>query len=538
MGAFSRKKDLERLKAEAFDLLIVGGGASGAGVALDAASRGLSVALIEQEDFSSGTSCRSTKLIHGGVRYLELAIKNFDWGQLSLVREALKERETLFRIAPHLVQSLPLIVPLYSYWEAFYYTLGLKLYDVFAGKTSFGKSHWVSKGFVLEQLPFLKKEGLLGGIRYYDGQMDDARLNLQLLISAAEKGACVCNYVRFSSFRKKGGAIVGAQVEDVLTKESFVISAQKVVNATGALVDEIRKKDNPREKDWMRPSYGAHLLLDASFCPSQTGCLFPKTEDGRVLFLLPWKEGSLLGTTDRLCSTTASLKCPKDQVDYLLSHLNKNLCKTVTSSDILSSWGGVRPLMGGRAFVGTASLSRGYHFEESPSGLLTLAGGKWTTYRKMAEDLVDFIFQKKNNRKQCQTHKILLAGGEDYCENYADFLEKKYGLGKDVCTHLAKTYGSRAPLVLEGVDPSYKEHLVAGYPYLKAEVLYAVRYECAQTAADVLSRRLRLSFLNAKAAHDVVDTVIEMMAQEFLWEKECMSLEKERTKEHLSNFFT
>ncbi len=454
-----------------WDIVIIGGGATGAGCALDAASRGFSVLLLEQHDFGKGTSSRSTKLIHGGVRYLRQ-------GNISLVRESLKERGILLRNAPHAVHKLPFIIPCYSIWEKAFYGLGLKIYDQLSGKYSIGRSRILSRGETLERLPSIKKEGLTGSVLYFDGQFDDARLLIDILRTADSLGATVLNYSRVTSLRKNDeGRIAGLEFTDVETGEEFVITARVVINATGAFCEGVRRMSDPDAENVLTYSQGIHVVLDRSFLPSDDAVMIPKTSDGRVLFCIPWQDHLLVGTTDTPAAE-ASLEpeALRSEIDFVLETAGGYLSKRPKRSDILTAFAGIRPLIRTNARSKTSSLSRGHDLFVDRFGLITITGGKWTTYRQMVEDAVD---------------KAIESGGMKTAE----------------CR--TETLAIKPPEIAEA-----GELLHPHFQYTRGDVIRAVRDEMARTVEDVLARRTRMLFLDAKAAADSAQKVAEIMAGE------------------------
>ena len=512
-GEARRRQAIEDLERREFDILVLGGGATGTGIALDAASRGLDVALVEKEDFSAGTSSRSTKLIHGGVRYLEKAVKEFDRGQLDLVRDALKERAVLLRIAPHLSRPLPLLTPLYGLFEIPYYFTGLKIYDLLAGRANLESSRLLGRSEATRRFPMLRKEGLKGGVLYYDGQFDDARMNVSLALTAAEQGAVVANHVAARRLLEEGGRLNGAAVEDTLTGETWEIRAKVVVNATGPFCDEIRLLDDPHANRLLSTSSGVHVVLDARFSPPETGLLIPKTEDGRVLFLLPWLGHTLVGTTDNPAPLSEDPQASEEEVEYILRHLRHYFDLPVGREDVLASWSGLRPLVSDSSKKGTSGLVRDHLIAVSESGLLTITGGKWTTYRKMALDAVDRAVTVGGLEPQrpSATETLLLRGAQGFGDDGLAELER-CGLESDVARHLHRAYGSKALEVARIAAEGYGARLAAGYPHIEAEVLYAAREEMACTAEDILHRRTRLAFLNERAANEALPRVEQLLA--------------------------
>lgn len=511
----NRALDIPRLKTEEFDVLVIGGGATGTGAALDSVARGLKTALVERFDYSSGTSSKSTKLLHGGVRYLEQAVKKLDRVQYKLVRDALHERSTLLKLAPHLAKPLALMTPLYRRLEAPYYMAGLKLYDWLAGRQGLTPSQYVSAEQALQRFPMLKKEGLKGGVIYYDGQFNDSRMNVSLALTASEHGAAVVNYVEVQSLIKKANKIVGARVEDKETGEKFTIKAKVVINASGAFCDAIRKLDNPSVAPILTSSSGIHIVLDKKFSALETGLLIPKTEDKRVLFLLPWEGHTLVGTTDNPCEIESHPKVEPSDISYILRQLKYYFSLEVNERDILSSWVGLRPLVSQLKVHDTARLSRDHIVNVSESGLLTVTGGKWTTYRKMAADVVTQAIRVGELKplNDSRTEQIPIAGGEKFKPSIAAELTEKYGMENGVSEHLMNSYGDRA-LQVAKLTKEFPGKLAPNFPYLVAEVIYAIRVEGARTVDDILARRTRLTFLNATASASARGSVELLLKRE------------------------
>ncbi len=517
-----RKEALEKLKqTPVFDLLVIGGGATGCGVALDAASRGLKVALVEKNDFAEGTSSRSTKLVHGGVRYLELAVKQLDRVQFHLVRSGLKERGLLLKNAPHLSNRLPLVTPLYNWLEVPYVFAGLKLYDLLAGRLGIGHSRLLSRRKALRRFPMLRVEGLKAGVLYYDGQFLDARTALTLALTAREHGAVVANHVEASALIKKSGRLTGAVIKDRISGETWQLGARSVINATGPFADRVRWMDEPAAEPILKVSSGIHIVLDGHFAPPDTGLLIPATEDGRVLFVLPWEGHALVGTTDEPAEVTEHPRPHEEEIDYLLRHLGRYFDLQVTRRDIKAAWSGLRPLVYDPHAVDTSRLARDHVLDLSRSGLLTVAGGKWTTYRQMAEDAVDRAVEifNLNPQRGCQTEKVMLVGGDDYDPDGSVRLSGEYGLPADVARHLNHAYGDRAYLVARMARETGAARLVQGHPYLEAEAIYGARNEFAERAMDVLARRISLALLDRDAAWRAMPRVLEGMARELGWDE-------------------
>lgn len=503
----SREKQLDRLRSEKFDILIIGGGATGSGLALDAATRGYKVALVEAGDFASGTSSRSTKLIHGGVRYLEDAVKHLNRSQFNLVRDSLHERSTLLKIAPHLTRILPIFTPAYSLWEKGYFGMGMKLYDLLSGSGKLKNCRFVSKEESLQLFPNLKQEGLKGGILYYDGQFDDARMNVSLILTAVSYGAVVANYLPVVQVNKTEEKITSVTVKENFLGQEWEIKATLFVNAGGPFADEIRRLDDPQASPILKGSAGTHILLDRKHCPADTGFLIPKTSDGRVLFILPWQGSTLLGTTDIPTKILRDPRPSEEEIQFLVDHYNKYMRKPITKGEIKSSWTGIRPLICEGKEVHTASLSRDFKIDVSPSKLYSIAGGKWTTYRKMAADLLDTAIKNQDlpQKGPCITEKTFLIGANGEIKLDA------HDLDKDVIEHLIHSYGDQANEVLKIAQKGYKRRLALGYPYIEAEAIYGIRREYACTEMDILARRTRLYTLDQKAAKAALPRVTQLL---------------------------
>lgn len=511
----------ERLKKESFDVLIVGGGATGAAVALDAANRGFKVALIERNDFGSGTSSKSTKLLHGGVRYLEKAVFNLDWAQYSLVTEALNERGYLMTIAPHLTRPLEIITPLYHWWEIPYYWMGLKVYDWISGAASLNKSEYILPSTLVEEIPTIKTKDLVGGVAYYDGQFNDTRLNITFILSANALGAVVLNYSDVASLLHDPltGHVTGVKAIDTINGDHFDIYAKVIVNATGPYVDTLRMMDNANAFPLIAASSGTHLILAKDLIPNHSGLLIPKTKDGRVIFMLPWQGNTLVGTTDNPAAISDDPHPIEDDVTYLLNYVSEYLDVALTPSDVKSAWTGIRPLVQNPDAKDTASLVRDHYIEIAPSGLLTITGGKWTTCRKMGEDVVDRIAEQLNvNTPHSSTTSLRLIGFEGYHPTLQENLMNQFGVNAEVAEHLVTSYGGKAQEILMlGKTEDLNYPLVANYPIIAAEVKWALSEEMAQKPMDILSRRTRLATLDAHAAKAALPQVIEIMQKHFNW---------------------
>lgn len=536
----SRAAQLEKMKTEEFDLVVVGGGATGSGIALDAVTRGLKVALVERDDFSCGTSSRSTKLIHGGVRYLEKAVWNLDYNQYELVKEALHERKVFLDIAPHLTFALPIMIPVYTWWQLPYFWMGVKAYDLLAGRQNLESSYMLSRSRALDAFPMLSDDKLKGAIVYYDGSQNDSRMNVSLIMTAVERGATILNHCEVTELTK--GA--DGQLNGVVAKDtdgnagSFNIKAKSVVNATGPFTDSLRKMDDKDTKEICAPSSGVHIILPGYYSPKKMGLLDPATSDGRVIFFLPWQGNTLAGTTDQPTKITANPIPSEEDIDFILNEVRHYVegKVDVRREDVLAAWSGIRPLVRDPHAKNTESLVRNHLITYSESGLVTIAGGKWTTYRQMAEETVDACIAKFGLKPEISakavTRDVKLIGANNWSPlTYIDLIQQE-NLDPEVAKHLSENYGSRAftvaslaemPTPEPGVIPQSTltkgKRILYPYPYLDAECKYSMKYEYATTAIDFLARRTRLAFLNAAAAYEALPEVIEIMAKELKWDE-------------------
>jgi glycerol-3-phosphate dehydrogenase len=495
----NRQIMLEKVKARTtpWDIVVIGGGATGVGVAVDAASRGFAVLLLERMDFGSATSSRSTKLVHGGVRYLEQ-------GNISLVMEALKERGLLRQNAPHLVHDLGFVVPNYSWWEAPFYGIGMKVYDLLAGKFGFGKSRLLSLEETLERLPTIQTNGLRGGVIYYDGQFDDTRLLIHLAATAADHGAVLLNYAPVvATTRGADGFADGVVAIDSESGEKMTIHAHVVVNAAGIFADDVRRLAEPDAPGMIAPSQGIHLVFAREFLRGNTAIMVPHTSDGRVLFAIPWHEHTVVGTTDTPIEESSYNPLPlEEEVQFILDTASQYLSRPPKRSDVLSVYVGIRPLVkASSAATKTSSLSRDHTIHIDNSGLLTIVGGKWTTYRHMAED--------------CVNHAITLGELADVPSETQNLKIHGYKQGVDSLTSLG-VYGSDADAILAmaAADSHLGEKLHPDLPYIAAEIVWGVREEMARNLDDMLSRRTRALFLNARAAMEMAPAVAQIMAHQ------------------------
>jgi glycerol-3-phosphate dehydrogenase len=484
-----------------YDVLVIGGGATGLGCGIEAASRGYDTLVLEMHDVAKATSSRSTKLVHGGVRYLQQ-------GNISLVLEALKERGLLQENAPHLVHNLAFVVPNYDWWEGPFYGIGMKMYDLLAGRQNFGRSKHLGREETLEHLPTIEPEGLRGGVIYYDGQFDDARLAVNMAQTVVEQGGTCLNYMKVTDLIKDdAGHVRGAVAECQETGTTFEIESKVVINATGIFTDSIRQMDDPSASDTLRPSQGVHIVLDKSFLPGDSAIMVPKTDDGRVLFAIPWHDVVVVGTTDTEVDGPELEPTPQPQeLDFLLEHAGRYLVKDPAPSDVLSAFAGIRPLVtnpsdsdSGRS--DTSEISREHVLHISNNGLVTISGGKWTTYRTMAQDTIDQAATLADVEERPSVTKHLhIHGWHEHAEQFGDLA----------------AYGSDAP-ALRGLmrdRPALSEPLDDRLPVRAAQVVWGARHEMARTVEDVLARRTRSLLLNAQAAIDVAPQVAGLMADE------------------------
>lgn len=485
--------------ASDWDFIVIGGGATGLGIAVDAANRGYKTVLLEQSDFAKATSSRSTKLVHGGVRYLQK-------GDVALVREALHERGHLSRNAPHLVKNQRFIIGNYQWWEKPFYTLGLTFYDILAGKMSLGHSLPMSKKDVIKHIPQIEQKNLRGGVSYHDGQFDDSRLAINLMQTAIENGAVMVNYVRVNSLLKnQKGKVEGVVVEDKIDGSSFELKGKCIINATGIFVDDIIKMDEPEMKPLVRPSQGVHVVVDRSFLDSDDAIMVPKTSDGRVMFGVPWHNRVILGTTDTpVDEFVLEPKALDEEVDFILETAGRYLTKKPQRKDVLCVFAGLRPLAAPKKsaeVAKTKEISRSHKLITSESGLITITGGKWTTYRIMAEETVDLALKSsKLDFKPCKTKHLKIHG---FKEN-PDRNNHLYVYGSDLDNILQ----------LQKNNPDYAKKLHQKLDYTVAEVVWAVKNEMARTVDDVLSRRVRALYMDAKASVEMAPKVASIMAKE------------------------
>ena len=465
----NRNNMLQQLQQTSeWDIVIIGGGATGLGAAVDAATRGYKTLLLEAYDFGKGTSSRSTKLVHGGVRYLAQ-------GNIKLVMEALRERGYLLKNAPHITAPAPFIVPVYKWFDKFFYGVGLKMYDILAGKLSLGKTQLLSKKATLEKLPGINPKNLKGGILYFDGQFDDARLATDLASTAAKHNAVIINYCEVTALDKTGGKINSVSFEDILNNVSYTVKTKVVINATGVFTDDIMQMDDPENEMHVLPSQGIHLVVDKQFFPGENALMIPKTDDGRVLFAVPWHNKVVLGTTDTPVDNISFEPVPlEEEIVFVLQHANRYLSRQIERSDVRSAFAGLRPLVKQKGAKSTSMVSRDHTIIVSTSNLVTITGGKWTTYRRMAEDVVNnAAFAAKLPKKACITKTLVI--GNSNAGKGTGFLQREYALTDD-------------------------------------EIVRMTQEEMAMTVDDILARRTRILLLDAKKAMAMAPHVARIMA--------------------------
>ncbi|MBE0649829.1 MAG: glycerol-3-phosphate dehydrogenase/oxidase [Bacteroidales bacterium] len=517
----NRNVNIDKLRQnKEWDVIIIGGGATGLGCGVEASTRGFKTLLLEQSDFAKGTSSRSTKLVHGGVRYLAQ-------GDVSLVLEALKERGLLRLNAPHLVRNQSFIIPNYDWWGGPFYTIGLKVYDMMSGKLGLGPSEHISTESVMKAIPNLKKEGLNGGVIYYDGQFDDARLAINLAQTMEDNDGTPINYMKVTGLHKDHkGLINGLHAVNIETQEKFNIKAKVIINATGVFTDSIIQMDEPESKRTIIPSQGVHIILDKKFLQGDSAIMIPRTQDGRVLFAVPWHDKVVVGTTDTLMENISlEPRALPEEIDFILDTAGQYLTYQPKRSDVLSVFAGLRPLAApDEEGEKTKEISRSHKVSVSPSGLVSITGGKWTTYRKMGEDTLD---------------KAIMVGGlEDRPSVTAQMPIHGYVKNIDELNHL-HFYGSDALRIRNMVreNPDLGELLVYPYPYMKAEVIWAVREEMARTVEDFLARRIRLLLLDARQSIEAAPIVAQIMGEELgyrrRWQKEQVEMYTTLAKEYI-----
>ncbi len=517
-----REEFVDRIESEDgfWDVVVIGGGATGLGTALEAASRGYKTLLLEQHDFSKGTSSRSTKLVHGGVRYLQQ-------GNISLVLEALNERGLLRQNAPHLVHDQSFVVPNYDWWDGPFYGIGLKVYDIMAGKLGLGPSKILSKDETINQIPNIEPEGLHGGVIYHDGQFDDSRLAINLAQTIADHGGVPINYMEVVKLLKRNNLINGLVAIDKETGNEYKINARVVINATGVFTDNLLKLDDPEAKKIIALSQGVHIILNKEFLPGESAIMVPQTDDGRVLFAVPWHNKVIVGTTDtEIAEAVLEPKPLDEEIEFIMKHASKYMHKDPKKEDVKSVFAGIRPLVKPAENKGTASISRDHFLVISDSGLVTITGGKWTTYRKMGEDTINqAAWIAGLVEKPCVTKDLRIHG---WLKNN-DPSDPLYVYGSD----------AEAIRKMESDNKSLSRKLSESFSISKAEIIWHVKYEMARSVEDVLARRTRALLLDAKESIKMAAKVAKILAKELnksrKWEKSQIESYTELAKNYILN---
>jgi glycerol-3-phosphate dehydrogenase len=527
-----RTHNLTELGDNRFDVLVIGGGVTGAGVALDAVTRGYKVALVEKADFASGTSSKSTKLVHGGIRYLP----EFDF---ALVHEALVERGIMLQNAPYLVRPVAFVLPIYKgdrhpvgmpittpggIGLSFLLNIGLWLYDILAGRRNIHRHRHLKRDAVLEMAPALVREGLKEGFVYYDGQTNDARLTMALIRTAAHYGATIANYAEVTSFlTAEDGKVHGACVCDKLGNQEITIQARHIVNATGVYTEQVEALTGEESQIQVEPSKGVHLVLSREDLKlGDSAIVLPETEDKRILFIVPWESRAIFGTTDTGSGDLDSPVATQEDITYLLKYLNRYLAVNLSEENIVSTYAGYRPLVKPRrANRSTAKLSRTHAVIEGPSGLVTITGGKLTTYRRMAQDAIDVLSLRDGTKPVHPTQSLPLQGSAGWPVMQRELARKgaSLGLAPETIDHLGRSYGTNAQAVLDLIegDATLAARLIDDLPYIKAEVIYACCYEMALTPYDILARRTSIILEDRQSGLGVIEEVAMLMAKELNW---------------------
>ena len=520
-----RSEALQRAANSSYDVCVIGAGATGAGCALDAQLRGLKTLLIDAGDFGSGTSTASTKLIHGGLRYLQQAVMGLDASHYRLVRQALGERRLMMLNAPNLVRTRQFAIPCFGLLEAVYYDVGSKLYDWLSGESSLSRSHWVTRAKSLAAVPYLRQQGLKGTVVYSDGQFDDARYNLALVQSCSAAGGEVLTYAPVIGFDADSqGRLIAVIIQDVESGDRIRVTAKAFVNATGPFSDRVRRLDDPDATERLRLSRGVHILLPLPEDFGDQALLIPKTEDKRLMFAIPWQGRLLVGTTETESDLSDEMIVTRGEAEYLLRHLGRYLSKTFQLSDIVSAMVGVRPLVRSADRRDTTKLTRDYEIEIARSGLISILGGKWTVYRAMAEDAVNAVQRSiSGGTTACLTRAHPLFGSlpesaDEYAGETAS-LAQAHGISRETARHLVQKFGTCAGRVLDLAreDASLLAPLVEGAPQIQAEVVYSVREEMAVSLEDILSRRLGLQYFDWRLAAQAAPAVARILARELGW---------------------
>lgn len=530
-----RNEILEDFKNTDFDILIIGGGSSGVGCAIDATLRGLKVGLIEADDFGSGVSSKCTKLLHGGVRYLEKAFNDVDKSQFKLVVEALNERKIVMDSCPFLTRAIKLVFPVYKKIKLPYYYIGLLIYDWISGKKSLGRSKYLPVKETVDYFPHIKKERLVGSISYFDGQFYDAKFNVLLALTAAYYNAIVINHAQVRSIKKENNKIVGLTFFDKIDEQEIYAKCKVLINTSGPFTDKIRQLVNQNSEPILQQSLGSHIVVPASFSPKNMGFVDPNTADGRLAFFINYKGKTLIGGTDIKCRAEKFIKPTEDDLNFLIHEANyytdENL--KLTKKDVLSIWTGIRPLVKDTKKGNTEKIVRKHLIKIEEDNMVTLTGGKWTIYRLMAEQTIDKIIKhfKFNVSEKCKTKYLKILGSINYSKATEQDLALTLKIPEDIAKHLATSYGTKAYLFKNIFKGNYSR-LTDGYPYTKEEVIYCIEYEMAIKLSDILFDRFLISYIDVRRAHEIMKPVCEIMTLKFNWDqqqvqeeiKDCLSL--------------
>ncbi|KAI5180626.1 glycerol-3-phosphate dehydrogenase [Nematocida sp. AWRm80] len=536
----SRENTLKQAETQKYDIVIIGGGSAGAGCLLDAATRGYSAILLEREDYASGTSSKSTKLIHGGIRYLEKAIKELDIKQLSLVVEGLRERKAFLRLAPYLTREIGILLPIKNKFMIPYFWLGTKVYDWLSGMYGIQKSYFIDKETVRRVYPAINQKKIAGSMVYFDGQMDDSRVNAMLIQTANYYGAHSLNYTEVTEFKKKEGKIVGVTALDKESGKRIKIKCRGVINATGPFSDAVRRLDNQKVSPIIAPSTGVHLVLSGKYT-GKFGLLNPSTKNGSVLFVLPWKGHSITGSTDTPINSLSSTPTPsKSDLKYIIQEMTEFVDRRISprAKNILSAWAGIRPLAldPQRKNQNSVSLVRSHLIETSPSGLVTIAGGKWTSYREMAEETVthaskQFLFPSK----ECVTTHVKLIGSHNYSNNLSALLSKEFGISESISDHLVSAYGDKARKVCLYAGGNYTQ-IHPKHPYITAEIPYQIDHEGVRRISDFLSRRSLWAYFDVRTANESIPIVSKEFKRHLNWSTTKQKEEEIRSTKYLDTY--
>lgn len=532
----SRNDTINDLSHDYFDVLVVGGGSSGVGCVLDAVTRGLKAGLIECDDLGSGTSSKSTKLLHGGVRYLEKAFNDIDYSQFKLVSDALQERKIVMDACSYLTRTIDIMFPIYKRVLFIYYYVGLKIYDWMAGAQSLGRSKFLNREKTINNFKHVRKERLVGSIVYKDGQFFDAKYNVMVGLTASYFGASVINHCELKRFIKESNRIVGAVVYDKISQKEFTVNTRVVINTTGQFADEVRHLAENDDRNILMQSSGTHVVVSSEFGPNGMGFVDPNTADGRLAFLLPFKGKVLMGATDVKCREQPTAAPKKNDLDFLMHEINYYTDRNIelTNKDVLSVWTGIRPLIRDTSKANTEKIVRKHSIKIDDDGLVTLTGGKWTIYRLMAEQAIDATVKyfKLKTVRNCVTRCVKMLGAQDYSKETAKGIKEALNVPDDIAEHLATSYGTRAFLISEYMRNEYNR-IVDDYPFIEEEIYYQMEYEMASKISDVLFNRLLISYVDVRKASEMVEIVGDIMKRHLDWSDEYFKEEVSQCMKYL-----